>query len=65
MSEPKGDGKFKMTVTLKIKFYRSDNGKTFRCVVLPEPERGDKVTADRKVFVWCKSNSLFHDKTIH
>ena len=54
MNEPNGDGTFNLTTTLRIKFYRSDNGKTFRCVVQPEPERGETILVDREVYVWCK-----------
>ena len=54
VSKANGDGTFKLTTTLQMKFNKSDDGRTFRCIVQPQPGRGDKVTTDRRIFVRCK-----------
>ena len=57
MTEPNGDGTFKLTTTVLMRFKRRDDGEKFRCIVQPRPGRGDKVIKDRTVFVRCKSFS--------
>ena len=54
VSEPNADGTFKLTTTLQMKFNRGDDGRTFRCIVQPQPGRGERVTQDRRIFVRCK-----------
>ena len=54
MREANGDGTFKLTTTVRMRFERRDDGEKFRCVVQPQPGRGNKVTEDRKIFVRCK-----------
>ena len=63
VSESNGDGTFKLTTTLQIKFNKSDDGRTFRCIVQPQPGRGDKVTKDRRIFVHCEFTQLRYKHT--
>ena len=52
--EPNADRTFKLTTTLVIKFNKSDDGDSFRCIIQPQSGRGNKVTKDRRIFVRCK-----------
>ena len=54
VSESNGDGTFKLKTTLQMKFNKSDDGDSFRCIVQPQSGRGDKVTTDSRIFVRCK-----------
>ena len=51
VSESNGDGTFKLKATLQMKFNKSDDGDSFRCIVQPQPGCGNKVTTDRRIFV--------------
>ena len=52
MSESNGDG---LRTTVWMEFNRNDDGDSFRCIIQPQPGRGNTVSKmDRRIFVRCK-----------
>ena len=54
MREPNGDGTFKLTTTLRMRFERRDDGERLRCIVKPKSGRGTKIAKDRRIYIRCK-----------